>query len=158
GAREGDGAAVGRVDARHHVEQRGLAGSVGADQPDDLALGDRKVDAVERDEAAEAARQCCAGKQRRHGDLGLHPGTYSRSGRGSRPWGRNRRIRMTSTAYSANRYSWITCSFSGRITTKAAAMVTPQALPTPPRRMIETRISESPKVKLLGAMKPSTWP
>ena len=39
------------------VDQRRLAGAVRADQADALALGDREIDAVERDEAAEALAQ-----------------------------------------------------------------------------------------------------
>ena len=46
------------------------------------------------------------------------------------------------------------CSFSGSITTMAVATVRPQGLPMPPRSTIDTRISESPKVKLFGATKP----
>ena len=43
-----------RVDAGHRVEAGGLAGTVGADQAEDLAPLDLEVDVVERDDAAEA--------------------------------------------------------------------------------------------------------
>ena len=39
-----------------------------------------------------------------------------------------------------------------------AASATPQGLPRPPRMRIETRTSESPKVKLFGATKPFIIP
>ena len=41
------------VDPGDHVEERRLAGAVRADQADDRALGDREVDVVDRDQAAE---------------------------------------------------------------------------------------------------------
>ena len=46
------------------VDQRRLAGAVGADQAEALARRDREVDAVERDEAAEALAQTCDFEQR----------------------------------------------------------------------------------------------
>jgi len=50
---------TGLVDERaaDAIDQGRLAGAVGADQADALALGDREIDAVERDEAAEALAQ-----------------------------------------------------------------------------------------------------
>ena len=42
-----------RVDARQHVEERGLAGAVGADQADDRPARDDEVDVVARHQAAE---------------------------------------------------------------------------------------------------------
>ena len=46
--------AVGRIQkAGNDVECRGLAGAVGPDQADDLALADRKIHVRERDEAPE---------------------------------------------------------------------------------------------------------
>src|SRR5262249_24359031 len=60
GARRGGEAhAAGLVGERaaDAVDQRRFAGAVGADQPDALALGNRQVDAVERDEAAEPLAQ-----------------------------------------------------------------------------------------------------
>ena len=47
--------ALGRAnETADHVEQRGLAGAVGPDDPDDLALVDRRGDLGERSEPAEA--------------------------------------------------------------------------------------------------------
>ena len=43
----------GRVEPGEDVEERRLAGAVGPDQGDDGALGDREVDVVDRDQAAE---------------------------------------------------------------------------------------------------------
>ncbi len=56
---EADGARRGPVDAGDGVEQRGLAGPVGADQPDDLVLVGVEVDLVDGDEAAERLDQLC---------------------------------------------------------------------------------------------------
>ena len=44
---EDDGAAIGRDDAGDRLQERGLAGAVGAEQGDDLALVDLEVDAEE---------------------------------------------------------------------------------------------------------------
>ena len=49
-----DRARVGTHEARHDVEQRGLAGAVRPDHADDLAARDGERDAGERDDAAEA--------------------------------------------------------------------------------------------------------
>jgi hypothetical protein len=48
---------VGRGEARHEVEHRGLAGAVRADESDDLAGAGRDVDVVDRRDAAEGHRQ-----------------------------------------------------------------------------------------------------
>ncbi len=48
-----DGARVGLVDAGHHLEERGLAGAVGAAQADAFAVGDLPRDVVEQDAVAE---------------------------------------------------------------------------------------------------------
>ena len=45
------------VDARDQVEDRALAGAVGADDRKDLALLDREIDGVDRLEAAEMQRE-----------------------------------------------------------------------------------------------------
>ena len=50
---EDDRARIRMVDAGDLVEERRLAGAVGADQGDDRAARDREVDVVRRDEAAE---------------------------------------------------------------------------------------------------------
>ena len=52
-----DGARVGLVEARHHLEQRRLAGAVGAAQADAFAVGDLPRDVVEEDPIAERLRQ-----------------------------------------------------------------------------------------------------
>ena len=52
------------VDAGDAVEEGGLAGAVGADQGDDLALPDLEVDGVERPEPAEIHRQSVYGQGR----------------------------------------------------------------------------------------------
>ena len=45
---EGERAGVGGVDARQHVEERGLAGAVRADEAVDLALADGEAQVGER--------------------------------------------------------------------------------------------------------------
>src|SRR5205823_4772759 len=50
---EEDPARRGAVEAGEHVEERRLAGAVRADQADDRALGDREVEVVDREQAAE---------------------------------------------------------------------------------------------------------
>ena len=45
--------AVGSMIPAMHVEERRLAGTVGPDEADDRSLGDREVDLVDRDQAAE---------------------------------------------------------------------------------------------------------
>ena len=61
-----DVAAVRRVEARDEVEDRRLARAVGADQADDLPLRHVERDVVDRDDAAEAAREVTRFEQR-HG-------------------------------------------------------------------------------------------
>ena len=65
---EQDIAAIGRVEPADAVEQRGLAGAVRPDQPEDLALLDGERDAVERDDAAEAQSDVADFEQRRAPD------------------------------------------------------------------------------------------
>ncbi|GAA4622320.1 hypothetical protein GCM10023113_02820 [Cellulomonas oligotrophica] len=52
-AEEPDDAAVGAAQPRQQGEQGGLAGAVGAEQPDDLAGVDAQADVVERDDVPE---------------------------------------------------------------------------------------------------------
>ena len=63
-ALEQDFAAVGRVEAAEAIEQCRLAGAVGADQAEDLALFQLERDAVERDDAAEPHRDIANLEQR----------------------------------------------------------------------------------------------
>ncbi len=56
--------AAGRlVDAAHQVEDRGLAGAVGADDGEDLALVDVEGDAVDGLDAAEVDREAVDGEE-----------------------------------------------------------------------------------------------
>jgi hypothetical protein len=52
------------VEAGHAVEERGLAGAVGADQPGDAAAVDVEGDGIERDDATEAPADFADGQQR----------------------------------------------------------------------------------------------
>src|SRR5579883_171865 len=63
---ETDLAAVQPFEAADHVERRRLAGAVRPDQADKLALADRKVERLDRDDAAEPAREPANVEQRRH--------------------------------------------------------------------------------------------
>jgi hypothetical protein len=58
---EPDRAGIGRERAGEHVEDRALAGAVGADQADDLALLDSERHAVDGGEAAEALGEALDG-------------------------------------------------------------------------------------------------
>lgn len=55
-------ASVGPVQPGDEIEQRRLAGAIGADDADELALGEIEVDRVDRGEAAEAPRQPAQGQ------------------------------------------------------------------------------------------------
>jgi hypothetical protein len=55
-------ACIGPIEPGHEVEQRGLAGTVRADDADQLAFGEVEIDGVHRGEAAEAARQPAQGQ------------------------------------------------------------------------------------------------
>src|SRR5262249_1403521 len=72
-AGENDAALVLSVDAGDDIEQRGLTRAVRPDEPDDLALLDVEIDAIERDEAAEARGQFAAGEQGGHKAFVLSP-------------------------------------------------------------------------------------
>jgi hypothetical protein len=61
-AAEGDLAGA-RQQARHGLQQRGLAGAIGAEQRHDLAGADREVDAVQHADLAVAGRQASHGEQ-----------------------------------------------------------------------------------------------
>ena len=66
---ERDLAVVGAVEPHDQVEDRGLAGAVGPDQPGDLALCHVERDAVDRDDPPEPPRQVLEREQRHGGRL-----------------------------------------------------------------------------------------
>src|SRR5437762_11821304 len=70
-AAEADVAALRRVEPAQAIEERRLPGAVGADEPDDLAVGHVERDAVERDNAPEAHGEVADGQNglERHGHL-----------------------------------------------------------------------------------------
>ncbi|MHC2257644.1 hypothetical protein ACVILK_007336 [Bradyrhizobium embrapense] len=70
---EEDRALGGRQHARDQVEQRRLAGTVRADQADDLAAPDRDRDVAVGDEAAEALPDAASLQQCRHRAASLRP-------------------------------------------------------------------------------------
>src|SRR5690606_4513145 len=101
---ERDAAGARRVDARHHVEEGGLARAVGADEAQDLAATHLEVQIFERHEPAKAPAEAFAGEQRRRAH-GCQPGKYWRRPRGNRPPGRKRNSRITVAANRRKRYS-----------------------------------------------------
>ena len=58
---------LGREHAGDHVEQRGLAGAVRADDREDRALRDAEADLVDREQAAKALADALDLEQRAHG-------------------------------------------------------------------------------------------
>src|SRR6202023_1882398 len=62
---EGDAAGLVLQRAAQAIDEGALARAVWPDQPDPLAGGDRQVDAVERDKAAEPLAEPADGKERR---------------------------------------------------------------------------------------------
>src|SRR5439155_404387 len=96
------------VESGHHVEERGLARSVRADQPDRFAPGDLDIESIKRNETVEAHREAAAGQQGRvHAFAPGRPMKRDRSriGRGKIPEGRNSRMPSTSNAKISSRYS-----------------------------------------------------
>src|SRR5205085_8625673 len=132
-------------DAREHVEERRLARSIWADEPQDAPFLEVQVHSVERHHAAEPACHLRAGEELR-GHVRPRSPSRRRICLGSRPTGRKMRISTTIAAKSRNRYSCRTWSFSGRTTMIAEASATPHGFPTPPRSRIETSTSDSPKL------------
>src|SRR4029079_15822113 len=66
---DAQGAVAHRRDARDHPHRRGLAGTIGTEEPERLALLDVEVDPVDRRELAEPLRQA-AGMDERAGAVG----------------------------------------------------------------------------------------
>src|SRR5262245_2067433 len=86
-------AGVGLEEAGQQVERGGLARAVGADEPEDLALGHRQVEAAHRLDAAEALGQPARLEQRARAHRTPPPGPSARRTtrwiRGYAPSGRN---------------------------------------------------------------------
>ena len=95
-ALEQDVAAVGRVEAAEAIEERGLAGAVGADQAGDLAGKDVEGDAVERDDAAEADRDVAHAEQRRSRWMKSDPAMFTLVSRPAHSTRRRREITLAS--------------------------------------------------------------
>jgi hypothetical protein len=101
GAVEDDAAAVRRELPAELRHQRRLAGAVGADEGVDLAARDLQVDAIGRDQAAEALLEAAHVEQRRvdRGSRGGHgAGAFAarRARRPTSPW-RAKRTTASST-------------------------------------------------------------
>jgi hypothetical protein len=72
GAGDAQGARVGLDQGREDLDDRGLAGAVGAEQGEDRPLGDVEIDAVEDDVRAERLAQAGGQDRRSHGGHGRH--------------------------------------------------------------------------------------
>src|SRR6266480_1178421 len=163
---EQERAGVWRVKPRQHVEERGLAGAVGADQAENFAGADGKRDFRKRLHAAKALGDAL-GLQERHAACPMS--SRFLTAEGSRPAGRNS---ITSTSarpkismrITSGSISWrpnsASCSgatvqrrLAGTNDSSSAPRITPQTLPMPPSTTIETTMIDSTSTKLSGEMK-----
>src|SRR5467141_1116917 len=163
---EQESAVVGRVKSGQHVEQRGLAGAVRADQPENFAGGYGERDFGKRLHAAEALGDAIASQQRQ---AACPVSSRFLTAEGSRPAGRNSitstsarpKISMRITSGSTScRPSSASCSgctvqrrISGTNDSSSAPRITPQTLPMPPSTTIETTMIDSTSTKLSGEIK-----
>ena len=109
-------AGVRAVEPGDHVERGGLAGAVRADQADDLALAHVERDVVQRDDAAEAAREVLRPRAAASGvpyDAGEWKRTRSWSSAAAR-WARASRGTCASSASTTSSCSSATRSRPGR--------------------------------------------
>src|SRR4029079_10390837 len=151
---EFDTSAARLVHASHHVEKRGFAGAVRAQQPEDFAAADVQVQIIERGQASKAHHEAVATEQCAHAQETAFGGKWRLRRRGNSPAERYSSTRITAPAYNRKRYSWMACNFSGRISTNAAAGRMPQRLPMPPSMMMAISTSDVGKSKSVGDMKP----
>ena len=168
------------VEAGEAVEERGLAGAVGADQADDLAVVDGEVDVADGGETAEAHGDA-AGLEDRLGRARRGVGRSSvmvisppRSGApasltssassvvllvelelpapvGDEALGRKRIMRTSATPKTSSRYSSRNRSFSGIRQSSAAPRSGPVTVPMPPRTTAASRKADSRNDELVGA-------
>src|ERR1043166_1081611 len=161
---EREAPAVGRVDPGEHVEERGLAGAVGADQAEDFPGRDLERHFAQRLHAAEALADP------RRAEPAHEVSSRLRTAEGSSPAGRNSMMstsaspkismRMTSGSTSSRPNS-ASCSgstvqrrISGTNESSTAPRITPQMLPIPPSTTIATTMMDSTRTKLSGEMNP----
>src|SRR6266478_3314076 len=158
-----EGAGVGCVKSRQHVEERGLAGAVRADQAENFAGADRKRDLRKRLQAAEALGDAL-GLQKRHAACPVS--SRFLTAEGSNPAGRksmtstsarpkiSMRITSGSSSWRPNNASctgWtVQRRISGTNDSSSAPRITPQMLPMPPSTTIETTMIDSTSTKLSG--------
>src|SRR5882762_859565 len=163
---EQERAGVGRVKPRQHVEERGLAGAVRTDQPENFAAADGKRDLGKRLQAAKAFGDA-VGLQKRHAACPMS--SRFLTAEGSRPAGRNSitstsarpkismRITSGSTSCRPNSASctgWtVQRRISGTKESSSAPRITPQMLPMPPSTTTETTMIDSTSTKLSGEIK-----
>src|SRR5262249_481919 len=155
---------VGRVDPRQHVEERGLAGAVWADQAEDFAGRDLERHFAQRLHAAEALADPL-GAEAAH-----EVSSRLRTADGSSPAGRNSmmstsarpKISMRITSGSMRRRpNSASCSGStaqrrnsGTNESTTAPRMTPQTLPIPPSTSMPTPMMDWTRTKLSGEMNP----
>src|SRR5712671_1427016 len=159
---------VRRVDSGEQIEQRRLAGAVRTDEAVDLGARDRKGNAVERVDAAEALRDAFRLQERRHAARWVS--SRFLTAEGNSPAGRNSITRTSakpkiSMRITSGSMSWrpksAACTgstvqrrISGTNESSNAPRMTPQMLPMPPSTTIETTMMDSTSTKLSGEMKP----
>src|SRR5688572_4452708 len=168
---EAEAAAVGLVDAGEHVEQRGLARAVRADEAVDLTFANRERDLTQRLDAAEAFRNAIPRKEVyvTQAQAARSSSSRFRTAEGSRPAGRysitstsarpksSMRITSGSMIMRPNRASCTGVTVQRRISgtkeSSSAPRITPQTFPMPPSTTIEITMIDSTSTKLSGEMK-----
>src|SRR5690606_14135966 len=149
-ATETDGTARRPVEAADAVEHRGLAGAVGADDGQDLAVADVERHAIDRLQAAKAHAEVADFQQRRTHGLSSRWGRL----RGSRPWGRQIIIRTIRPPKISMRYSLNSRASSGSRIITTAARMTPNWDPMPPSTTMARMMADSMKLKDSGLTRP----
>src|SRR3954468_8180890 len=169
-----EAAVVGGVHPGEDVEQRGLAGTVRANQAEDLRGLNVEGKLARRLDAAETLADAPSLEQRRHSRWPAGASLRSASSRrltaeGSRPAGRNSMISTSASPNSSMRMtsgsttmrpnsaccagSTVQRRTSGTNESSSAPRITPQTLPMPPSTTIDTTMIDSTSTKLSGEMK-----
>src|SRR6185369_13497640 len=135
GAGKEDRAAVARELAAELRDQGRLAGAVRADQGMDFASVDAQVDAVGRDQPAEALLEAAHVEQRRGRRVPGHDsdGARRRVHRPTMPWRANSTTASRTQPVQNSWCSVVDASTSCSSSSVAAPARPPQTVPTPPR-------------------------
>src|SRR5690606_12683399 len=179
---EAAGAGLGHVQAGQHVEQRRLAGAVGADQAVNFAAPDIEADVRERLQAAKALAQALRLEQhlarggaqgfegRVHAAPPVRASSRLRTADGHSPAGRNSMTSTMASPKSSMRMpsgssttapKSICCSGtttarrnSGSTASSSAPRITPGMCPMPPSTTMQSTEIDSIRLKLSGLTKP----